>query len=297
MEQIMLLFCCTEHLSQKAWYPQDTKKLKKDDHRRKDMSEDEDCTSLQTLKNQINMKLPAGNMTNSLYAQPSTLNRPATQRTDQLRKDLSRLSHQELVDAYADCMLERETEQTKNLSLYNEAEQSRQKVLDLEKRLAGQESVVREAQESVFALMASNTSMAENDDKICSRLRIIRMQWKNFAKKWASKSMADIRDEEDHSIRRLVNAWVAPDEDQSHDGIWAIGNNRKAPSILLNTVLAHFISEKIIGKPFTAAYNLKESAETLSYDDSIIMKSLDELYAIKIKGWLIKMWQNFCIHY
>lgn len=243
--------------------------------------------------NQSIMDLPAGYTAESLNTHLSTLDSPAIQGMDQLREGLSGLSHQQLVNAYIDCMQEREIAQTENLSFRNEAEQSRQKILDLEERLADQESVVREAQESAFALMASKISIAENDDKIYSKLRMIRMQWKNFAKKWASKSMTDIPNKEHVSIRRMVNTWVAPDEYQSHDGIWATENDRKAPSILLNTVLAHFISSNIIRKPFTSAYNLKGGTKTVLYDDVTIMNSLDELYAIKIKGLLVEKYKIF----
>lgn len=280
------LFHYIDHLSQKSLYPLDTKKLKKSDRRCRAMTEHDGIMSQQSLENQRIMNMPAGYMPDSINAYPSILDRSPVQRTDLLRKEVSRMSHPKLVDAYVDCMLEREIEQTKNVKLYNEAEQSRQRILDLERLLADQESVVREAQESAFALMASNISQAENDDKICSRLRMIRMQWKNFAKKWASKSMADIRKKEHILIRKMVNAWVAQDEDDSSDGIWAMENNAKAPPILLNTTLAHFIAENIILKPFTAAYNLKDSAARVSCDAFTIMNSLDELYAIKIKGLL-----------
>lgn len=261
---------------------QDTKRLKKGKHRHEGMTEDNDQ---QSFENDSNTDSPAGCRTDSLNAHSSTLNKPAIQQSDKLRERIFRMSHQELVDAYADCIMKREIEQTENQSLFKKARKLRRRVVDLEGRLADQESVVREAQESAFALMASNISVAENDDKICSRLRIIRMQWKIFAKKWSSGVLADIQDEKYLWVREMVNAWVAPDEGQSQDGIWAIENNRKAPSILLNTVLAHFISTKIIRKPFIGAYNLKEEG-SVSFDDGNIMNSLDQLYAIKMRGLL-----------
>lgn len=252
------------------------------------MTEDDASMSQQPLENQTIMDFSANHTTDSPDAQPSTLDGHPPHRTDQMRKEFSRLSHQELVNAHAKNMLDREIEQMESLTLFNALEQSRQKVSDLEKRLADQESVVRKAQESAFTLMASNTSLAENDDKICSTLRVIRKQWRNFAKKWASMSMADIRVKKHHLIKKLVDAFVAPDEDHSHDGIWAVENNRKAPSILLNTVLAQFICENIIRLPFTAAFNLEERAETDLCDDTTIMSRLEDLYAIKMKGWCSK---------
>lgn len=273
-----------KYLAQKSWYPQDTRKSKKRHHRRKCMTEHNDSMSWQFSENQSIMDLPARYTADSRNAHPSTVDGSPIQEMDQSYEELSNLSHQRLVAAYVDCMQEREIAQMENLSLHSEVEQSRQKVFELEQRLAEQESVVRDAQESAFALMASNISIAENDDKICSKLRMLRMQWKNFAKTWASKSLAPIRDEKYLLLRKMIDAWVASDEDQSHDGIWANDNDRKAPSILLNAVLAHFISGNIIRKPFTAVFNLQESTESVRNDNSTIMNSLDRLYALKIKG-------------
>ena len=241
--------------------------------------------SQQTSEDQRITDLPARYTVDSLNAHPSTLDSPAFQGRDQLWEELSKLSHQWLVAAYIGCMQEREIARIENLGLCNELQQSRQKISELEKRLAEQESVVRNAQESAFALMASNVSVAENDDKICSKLRMLRMQWKNFAKTWASKSLAHIRDEKYILVRKMIDAWVASDEDHSHDGIWANDNDRKAPSILLNAILGHFISGNIIRKPFAAVFNLQESAEFVRHDNFTIMNSLDWLYALKMKGF------------
>lgn len=253
-------------------------------HRYESMTEHNDSMSQQSSENQSMMDMPSGLTADPHNAHPSTVESPPFQEADQLREGSSEFSYQRLVDAYPYCTQEREVSQMENLNLCSEVEQLRQKVSELQGRLAEQESVVRDAQESAFALMASNISVAENDDKICSRLRMIRMQWKVFAKKWAAKNMAQIGDEKHVLIKKKFKVWMAPDEDQSCDGIWTIENNRKAPSILLNTALAHSITKKIVETPFKAAYGLKGITKSLRGDRDTIMNSLDKLYAIKMKG-------------
>lgn len=155
-----------------------------------------------------------------------------------------------------------------------EVKSCRENISDLQSRFDFQEEIVRRAQEAAIALRASNFSMAEDDDKIRSKLNGIRREWKVFAKDWAVDDLSSIKGDGsgvDEMFARLVEA----DENQSRDGLLTSQNAGKAPSILLNAELARFIGQEIILQPFISAFGYASKTNAFK-----LMDSLNQLYEL-----------------
>ena len=143
----------------------------------------------------------------------------------------------------------------------------------LESQLACQDVDVRKAQESAFELMKSSVPKAIDDEVVRSKLKGVRAQWKMFAKEWAA---ADIQDGE--GTTALFDNLMAPDEKQSHDGLWHEQNKGKAAAVLLNAELARFIGDEIILQPFTAAFDYGTKQHDNLQPCSDTMEALNLVY-------------------
>jgi hypothetical protein len=141
-----------------------------------------------------------------------------------------------------------------------------------------QDSAVRKAQESAFAVVASTGPKALDDDIIRSKLKGAISQWKPFAKKWALRSLQDLEGDRLEAVRPMVEEHVAPDESDSLDGLFEQHNAGKAPAILLNTELALFIVRRLLSMPFTSAIGLGNGGPsgTLKNDTAQTLQSLYE---------------------
>lgn len=148
----------------------------------------------------------------------------------------------------------------------------------LHTRLTSQEKIVREAQDSAFALMASTVSKAEDDDVVRSKIRRVRAEWKSFAKDWALKDIRDVADKHIDLYKLLCKNLVAADEVQAADGLYEPKYQARVPSMLLNAELARFIATEIVSRPFGAAYGLGANPDAAVEVSSMIMEDLGLLY-------------------
>ena len=172
--------------------------------------------------------------------------------------------------------------QHKRFALLKELNAKTDECLDLQGRLLHQDQDVRKAQETAFALMASNVSSAEDDNVIRSKLKRIRARWKTFARDWALKNVDDIQDKGE--FMKLFDNLVAPDEHNSEDGLWEEKNKGIAPAILLNAELARFIAAEIVTRPFTASFGLGTKPDDTPEDTLTMMRALETIYDLSKKG-------------
>ena len=156
----------------------------------------------------------------------------------------------------------------------------------LSSRLADQDQQVREAQESVFALMKSSHTKAEDDSIVESRLNATRAQWKVFAKEWAVKHLADVKEEWflGAQVAQPFNTTAVPQERGFPDSLWLKSNMGKAPPILLNLELASFIGREIVTKPFISAFGFGTEQDDGSGDSLHTMNALEKLYTRPRQG-------------
>jgi hypothetical protein len=125
---------------------------------------------------------------------------------------------------------------------------------DLLRQLQNQEIAVRQAQEQVFAVVASNGPRAEDDEVIRSRLKSVTSQWKPFAKRWALKSFKELQGRNLEIAKPMIDELVANNEAHSPDGLFEPQNDSKAAGLLLNAELARFIINRLLERPFIAAF-------------------------------------------
>ena len=155
---------------------------------------------------------------------------------------------------------------------------------ELQDRLSSQDSDVRQAQESAFALMASSSSKAEDDDVICSKFKASRSRWKQFAKEWAAKDLPKTEEGITAIASRLSPNLVASDEGQSADGLWSKRHESKACALLLNAELGRFIGQEIVQRPFTTAFDHGTETDDYTNGDPTVMRNLDMLYGEFLRG-------------
>ncbi|MCJ1352219.1 MAG: hypothetical protein MMC33_002203 [Icmadophila ericetorum] len=144
------------------------------------------------------------------------------------------------------------------------------KAATLHQLVSRQDRDVREAQESVFALMKSNAPTAE-DDVVRSKVKTMRAEWRPFAKEWAVKRPPDIKESESPAILRLFQTLMIHKPMESQNYLWT---RTCSPLILLNAELADFICFEIIKKPFISAYGY--SARRRHSIHRLIFPCLDE---------------------
>ena len=154
----------------------------------------------------------------------------------------------------------------------------------LEEQLSQQDQEVRKAQESAFALMASKSSRAEDDETVRSKLKAVRGQWKIFAKEWATASLDYIESKDRPAIPQLIGTLVASNEVEASREITAPANRGKAPAILLNAVLARFVGQHIVQQPFISAFGLSSSVSESKESPQIIMIALERIYKSSMRG-------------
>ena len=154
----------------------------------------------------------------------------------------------------------------------------------LQEQLSRQDQDVRRAQESAFALMASNVSRAEDDETVRSKLRAVRGQWKIFAKDWALSSLNDVGDRDKAAVQHLINRLIAPDEAQARDGLMTLANRGKAAAIFLNAELARVIGQQLIVRPFISAFGLGTSFDDSAKASLFTMNDLERIYNLSVNG-------------
>ena len=154
----------------------------------------------------------------------------------------------------------------------------------LQQQLSDQDQDVRRAQETAFAFISMNTPRAEDDESIRSQLKVVRGQWKIFAKDWVSKDLHRLKGDYPTEVRQLVERLLTIDELEAHDGIMAKENVSKAVAILLNTALAGFIGQHIINQPFISAFGLLMKAADGANSSMLYMHSLGKLYRQFLEG-------------
>ena len=203
-------------------------------------------------------------------------------------------SHTETAECYLRYKYEAEKLRTEVLQLQDEIETQKGMNETLMAQLEGQDFTVRKAQESAFAVVALSGPRAEDDDVIRSRLKTATSRWKQFAKKWASKSLVDLKDEHIELLEPLFEDFVhskilADDEGDSPDGIFERDHDRKAPSILLNAELARFVVINLLEQPFTAAFTFGAvSGSDSESTTGSVMQTLQSIYHHMLQGrWSI----------
>jgi hypothetical protein len=159
----------------------------------------------------------------------------------------------------------------KEISHYQDANES------LLHQVQDQDSAVRKAQESAFAVVASTGPKAEDDDVIRSKLKSATSLWKPFAKKWALKSLAELQGDRLEIAKPIFAELVAPDEAESPDGLFELCNDSKGPGILLNAELARFVVNRLLENPFTAAFQFS-TTEDANASKTETVQTLHALY-------------------
>ena len=76
---------------------------------------------------------------------------------------------------------------------------------------------------------------------------------------------------------------VAVDEDESPDGLFRQKNASKAPGILLNAELARFVVNRLLERPFTAAFGFDTSQE-VDRSKANTMQTLHAIYLYLRRG-------------
>jgi hypothetical protein len=199
-------------------------------------------------------------------------------------------SHSETAEGYLRCRYVVGKLEADLRQLQDEIERQKSTNESLLTQLEGQDSTVRKAQESAFAVVASSGPKAEDDDVIRSRLRNATSRWKQFAKKWASRSLADLRE---HNIELLKPFFedlvhdkiLAEDEAHSPNGIFEPPHDSIAPGILLNAEIARFVVIRLLDQPFTAAFTFGAVPEPDSGSTTgSAMQTLHGIYHYILQG-------------
>jgi hypothetical protein len=193
------------------------------------------------------------------------------------------LTFDEVVQMYRDQKRRGDEAEHRVQELKTELDRIRTVNNNLQHQIEDQDSAVRKAQESVFAVMATTGPRAEDDDIVRGKLKIVTSQWKPFAKAWAIRSVSEIKDEATPEWKIFADL-VVPDEVNARDGIWEPENDAKAPSILLNAELARFIDKEIIRQPFIAIKGLTVPQQKGSIDLSTEPSTFQTIYERTKKG-------------
>ena len=200
------------------------------------------------------------------------------------------LSHYDTAESCLRWRYVAEKLQTEVRQLLDEIERQKSMNQSLLTQLEGQESTVREAQESAFAVVALSVPKAEDDDVIRSRLKNATSRWKQFAKKWASRSLANLKENKVELLKPLFEDLVqdrilAEDEGHSPDGIFESEHDSIAPGILLNAELARFVVIRLLDQPFTAAFKSGAVPEHDSWSTTgSTMQALHDIYHYILQG-------------
>ena len=115
-------------------------------------------------------------------------------------------------------------------------------------RLEEQETNIKNSQETISRLIKKADPVALPDNIVYSKLEMIESSWRPFAKKWALASLSGL----DPSLNRHVIGIGAVNADSENIARLVRRFQRipAAPSILLNTLIAHFIHKEIFDRPF-----------------------------------------------
>lgn len=196
---------------------------------------------------------------------------PPMSQLEKLKMNVQKLDHRALEE---ECVAwsQRAT------SAEEEVRSCKDRLSELQSKFVSQDEAVRKAQETAFALAASESSKAEDDEIIRSKLRVIRNQWKTFAKEWAVKKSSSIKEEEWSKVDELFARLVGVDENQRPDGLWSKQSPGKAPSILLNAELARFLGKEIMSQPFISAFAYASEPNADLKRSFSYMKVLNNLY-------------------
>ena len=151
----------------------------------------------------------------------------------------------------------------------------------LEEQLSQQDLDIRKAQESAFALMAAEVSRAEDDETVRSKLKAVRGQWKIFAKEWAT---INFESKDRPVVSQLIDSLTASKEAEVSREIMAPANRGKAPAILLNALLARFLGQYVIKRPFISAFGLEPPLTGSDESPQLTMATLEQIYKTSMKG-------------
>jgi hypothetical protein len=199
-------------------------------------------------------------------------------------------THSETAESYLRYRYAAEKLQAEVKQLQEETERQKSTNESLQIQLEGQDSTVRKAQESAFAVVASSGPKAEDDDVIRSRLKNATSRWKQFAKKWASRSLANLKEHNFELLKPFFEDLVhdkilAEDEAHSPNGIFEPPHDSIAPGILLNAELARFVVIRLLDQPFTAAFTFGAVPEPDSGSTTgSAMQTLHGIYHYILQG-------------
>jgi hypothetical protein len=215
---------------------------------------------------------------------PQTSRGQGNSRTSEISvlvRDLRKLHREDIIEDFVDQWGRANQAEEKLYRVTEDLKAAQEMNSSLQEQIAGQNTDIRKAQETVFATLASAGPKAEDDDVIRGNIRAATKLWKQFAKRWALKHIDDIKDE-DKAKELFDNLW-ADTEFAAHDGLNAKNNMNKAPYVLLNAELARFVSEFIIKAPFTAAFGLGRCDDGTG-DSFATANALVSVYDLILKG-------------
>lgn len=118
--------------------------------------------------------------------------------------------------------------------------------MDWEKRFTEQEESFNEAQVAAFKLLRKGGVRAEIDEDVRNDFRRLKEPWRPFAKKYA-KTLDEIDEE---ALNGACDIRKGPWPTITARGKQLLSSNPSAPSILLNTIIAHTICSYVIQDPF-----------------------------------------------
>ncbi|KAI9736756.1 MAG: hypothetical protein M1834_000960 [Cirrosporium novae-zelandiae] len=139
----------------------------------------------------------------------------------------------------------------------------------LKKEIQEQELQVKGAQDIVFSLQRSQAPQALDDDMVRQKLRIALAGLKPWAKKYAITSLSDIKQKHNNEAGRSVLSQMS-NTSKGHPGsILHKSHYSKAGAIFLTMLLADFICESIIRRPFFFLHEERSSITLRSHGSGI----------------------------
>ena len=151
--------------------------------------------------------------------------------------------------------------------------------IDLQRQLEGQDERVRRIQEqSLKAIDSKGFSRAEDDNTIRHKIQSCMRRLQSWAKTYAVSSKDDIREANRRVANDLFLSNLVPDKVNAESGLFSPLYEAIAPGIILNAVLALFVSQWIIDQPFFCLGNASISSPGSTNDLLRVSQAFDLVY-------------------
>ena len=152
-----------------------------------------------------------------------------------------------------------------NKRLRRETSELAEENIRLQRLLDEQDARIRSMQEQHLSdLEGKGFLRAEDDDAVRHRLQGCMRKLQSWAKTYAVTSKSQVKELDQRTVQNLFRAHMVPDELVAPNGVLASKYDNIVSGILLNTMLAGFVTQWIIERPFFCLGN----AQLLSKENS-----------------------------